>query len=232
MDFALIHGGYHGRWVWDPLLGHLDGRAIAVDLPGRGAHPLPLGEVTIDGCADSVAADVAAAGLGPLAVVAHSLGGVVAPAAADRLAGQVEHLVFVSSLVAPDGKCSFDAFPPDLRARADERLRSTGNAVTEIGLEHHRDMLCNDLTDDQTAWVLERLVPDSLNFFTDPVHWGRAVGVPCHYVKLLKDRSLPPPMQDVMIGLLPGGTTVHEIDAGHEVMVSRPDALAKVLREL
>jgi pimeloyl-ACP methyl ester carboxylesterase len=232
MEFALIHGGYHGGWVWEPVLSLLDGHALAVDLPGRGDHPAPLDEVTVERCADSVAADVTAAGLGPLAIVGHSLGGVVVPAAADRLAGRVEQLVFVASLIAPDGKCAFDAFPPELRSRADERLRDTGGAGTTIDIDHHRDMLCNDLTDEQAAWVLERLVPDSLNLFTDRVDWGRAGRVHCHYVKLLQDRSLPPPMQDVMIGLLPDGTTLHEIDAGHEVMISQPEALAEILRDL
>ena len=39
---VLVHGGAHGAWCWSPRLPHLDGPALAVDLPpksvGGGAH--------------------------------------------------------------------------------------------------------------------------------------------------------------------------------------------------
>lgn len=232
IDMVLVHGGYHGAWVWEPLLPHLDGRGLAVDLPGRGVHPAPLDEVTVESCARSVAADVRAVDLGSLTVVAHSLGGVSAPAIADRLADRVRQMVFVACLVAPDGMSAMDAFPPALRERAGERLRHRGGAASDISRSHHRDQLCNDLSDVQADWVLDRLVPDSFNLFSDRVDWGAARHLPCHYVKLLQDRSLAVDMQDLMISLLPPDTKVHEIDAGHEVMVSRPEALAEVLLSL
>lgn len=228
----LVHGGYHGAWVWGPLLPHVDRRSLAVDLPGRGAHPAQLDDVTIDACAASVASDVEAAELGPLVLVAHSLAGVLAPAIADRLGGRVERLVFVASLIAPDGQSAFDAFSPDMRARASERLQHVGGGASEITEDQHRAQLCNDLDDQQASWLVSRLVPESLHLFTDVVRWGAAIDLPCHYVKLTRDLSLSPGMQDEMVRKLPRGAVVYEIDAGHEVMVSRPAALADVLSRL
>ena len=34
-SFVLVHGGAHGAWCWQPLLTHLDGRSLAVDLPPK-----------------------------------------------------------------------------------------------------------------------------------------------------------------------------------------------------
>ena len=36
---VLVHGGGFDSRCWDPLLPHLAGPAIAVDLPGRGVTP-------------------------------------------------------------------------------------------------------------------------------------------------------------------------------------------------
>jgi hypothetical protein len=71
----------------------------------------------------------------------------------------------------------------------------------------------------------------------DPVsRAGVPPDLPKTYVKLLRDQSLPPDQQDLLIGNLrdsPGGAVdVVEIDAGHDVMISRPDALATVLNRI
>ena len=42
-DIVLVHGAWHGAWVWERLIGHLPAdrtRPIAVDLPPAG----PSGE--------------------------------------------------------------------------------------------------------------------------------------------------------------------------------------------
>jgi hypothetical protein len=60
--------------------------------------------------------------------------------------------------------------------------------------------------------------------------------LPKTFVKLLRDQSLPPPLQDQLVANLeasPGGTVnVVEIDAGHDVMITRPEALAAAFNQL
>ena len=60
---------------------------------------------------------------------------------------------------------------------------------------------------------------------------GLQLGVPTTYVKLLQDQSVPPEMQDKMIRNL-GAPNVVVIDAGHNVMISQPEALARFLNEI
>ncbi|MCB0994292.1 MAG: alpha/beta fold hydrolase [Acidimicrobiales bacterium] len=228
--YVLIHGGYHGAWCWEPLLPYLRRRALAVDLPGRGTHPAPLDSVTIEASARSVVADVDAAGFDQVVVVAHSLGGATAPAVARLLGDRVRHLVFVSCLLARDGESIAQGFPPELMERALEQVQQSGPG-SEIDEEHHRHMLCNDLTEQQSRWVLDHVVPDSPAFFTDPVHWGSAKALPATYLRLLRDQALPPNMQDVMISRL-AQCDVVEIDSGHQVMISQPERLAAVLESL
>ena len=75
----LVHGLGGAAEVWDGLTGllpdHWPGRWVAVDLPGHG-RSAPLGRYSFGGLAAAVAAAVPAAA--PVAVLGHSLGGVVA----------------------------------------------------------------------------------------------------------------------------------------------------------
>jgi pimeloyl-ACP methyl ester carboxylesterase len=229
---VLIHGGYHGAWAWERLTPLLDHPALAVDLPGRGAHPAPLDDVTVEACAASVVADVDAAGLDQVVLVAHSLGGITALRAAALLGDRATHLVFVACLVARPGASSLASMPEELQERAAQRLRALDGAASTIDVAHHREQLCNDMDAEQEAFTLARLVPDSLNLFHDPVDWAAATDVPCTYVRILRDRSLAPAMQDHMISILGPGTAVVELDAGHDVMISDPPRLAAVLDDV
>jgi hypothetical protein len=60
--------------------------------------------------------------------------------------------------------------------------------------------------------------------------------LPKTYVRLARDQSLAPELQDVLIANLrdsPGGDVdVVELDTGHDVMISAPEVLAGVLNRV
>ena len=95
MDIVLIHGAYHGAWFWErftPELEALGHRVRAVDLPvstpGAGAAA----------CADAVEALMD--GFESPVLIAHSMGGLVAPVVASRR--PVSAIVFLAAfLFAP-----------------------------------------------------------------------------------------------------------------------------------
>jgi pimeloyl-ACP methyl ester carboxylesterase len=233
MGVVLVHGGYHGAWCWDGVVSRLDAPTLAVDLPGRGSHPMDLDEVTIEVSADSVLADIDAAGFDRVVLVGHSLAGVTLPVVAGKLGDRVVRLVFVSCLVVPDGESVLTMNPAEQREAFDRRLRSGPGEVTTLSADHHRALLGNDLDDQQCSYVLDRVGPDSMRFFTDTVTWSAETrGIPSTYVRLLQDRAVALADQDEMIRRLGPGVTVHDIDAGHEVMITRPDDLAAIVNRI
>jgi pimeloyl-ACP methyl ester carboxylesterase len=230
---VLVHGGYHGAWCWDRLAPLFDAPTLAVDLPGRGSHPMNLDDVTIEVGAGSVLADIDAAGLDRVVLVGHSLGGASLPVIAGRLGDRAVHLVFVSCLVVPDGQSVLTMTPPGEREPLDRRLRTGEGEATELSADHHRALLGNDLDDEQWSYVLDHVGPDSMRFFTDTVTWGPHVhDAPKTYVRLLQDRAVSLVEQDEMIRRLGPGVSVHDIDAGHEVMITKPRQLAAVVTRI
>jgi pimeloyl-ACP methyl ester carboxylesterase len=98
-------------------------------------------------------------------------------------------------------------------------------------------MFCNDMEEEQNRFVLDRTGTEAAVILAEPV--SRAAipaDLPKTFVKLLRDQSLPPDHQDVLVQNLrdsPGGDVdVVTIDAGHDVMISRPKELAEVLNRL
>ena len=96
MQLVLIHGAYMGAWVWDaiaPELERLGHSVVAVDLP--------IGDSTAGGAAYARTVLDAVDWSVPTVLVAHSLGGLVAPlVAAER---RVARIVIVAALLPAPG---------------------------------------------------------------------------------------------------------------------------------
>ena len=125
---VLVHGALHGAWCWAAVQTELDRRGVpseAVDLPGHGASAQPLGDTLGNAAAVAAAVEhVVARSGGPVVLVGHSYSGVVIGQAAQR--GQVDHLVFVSALVADVGESAHGVAaglpPADFGGTAPPRL--------------------------------------------------------------------------------------------------------------
>lgn len=229
---VLVHGGFQGAWCWERVLPLLEVRALAVDLPGRGRHPVPMAEVTLEACVRSVIADMDAAGLERVVLVGHSLGGASVPVVAARIPERIAHLVLLSCILAPEGGAIVDAFPEETRALARRRLGDSSDASTTMSEQTHRELIGDELDGEDLRWVLDRVGPESRHLFTERAsRSGLPDAQPRTYIRLERDLSVPWALQERMIGLLPGLRTV-AIDAGHNVMLSRPAALAAILNEI
>jgi pimeloyl-ACP methyl ester carboxylesterase len=224
-----VHGGAHGAWCWEPLLPFLDGDAVAVDLPPKSIRggperyeaPPGLEDLRLGDFADSLLRDVDEAGFERFSLVGHSMGGLTISEVARREPDRVAHLVYVSCIVPREGESSMPALPTGL-------LETPPDLV---------EMFCSDMDDEQTRFVLDHIGTEAAAVLEEPVsRAGIPPDFPKTYVKLLRDRSLPPDHQDTLIGNLrasPGGAVdVVMIDAGHDVMISRPKELADVLNPI
>jgi pimeloyl-ACP methyl ester carboxylesterase len=99
--FLLIHGIGMGRSVFADLARQLEhrGRFVAVDLPGYGQAPEPARTLTIERTADLVAAFLRAHRIGPVVIVAHSMGTQVAVEIAARHPALAARLVLIAPTV-------------------------------------------------------------------------------------------------------------------------------------
>lgn len=95
--FVLLHGIGMGRSVYLNLVRRLEGRVIALDLPGFGEAPEPRRTLTMERHADLVAAYLRSVNVDSVIVIGHSMGAQIAA----ELAGRHPDLVAGVVLAGP-----------------------------------------------------------------------------------------------------------------------------------
>ncbi|MHB9757631.1 alpha/beta hydrolase [Streptomyces sp. BYX5S] len=191
---------------------------------------------------------------GPVVLVAHSRGGVTATAVANRRPDLIDHLVYVSAwcpvdltvgdyYAAPE-MATVDPASLALAMAGDPAelglLRVNFRTADEKALAAFREAFFADGTDDEFRTFLNTFQPDeNLDAGSDAdraqaATWGR---VPRTYVRLARDTSLPPALQDRLIregdALTPDNPyRVRTLDSSHLKWLVDPAPAARVLAEI
>jgi pimeloyl-ACP methyl ester carboxylesterase len=215
----LVHGGMHTAACWALVEPMLDLPARAVDLPGRGARPADLSEVTLDDCVAAVLDEADSAGFARFALVAHSLGGVTITETAYRHPERITHLVYVGAIVPPAGSSASTVMIGQDVSATDPLVVSDEFAKPAFG---------NDLSEEQWTAHAASLVPDAPGIMNGVIS-GLPSGIPVTYVNMSDDVPVPPALADQMAANLGADVERRTIHAGHTVMVSQPTALADLI---
>jgi pimeloyl-ACP methyl ester carboxylesterase len=241
-DFVFLHGGGQGGWVWDETVAALtaqsaadsqgQARCLALDAPGcgtkrdRDAAALTFPEITAE-----LVADIEAAGFADVVLVGHSQAGTTMPAMAALCPNLFAKLVFVSCIAPDPGLTVIEM----TAARMREDGHTEGSrALTDESRpmrERYRIMFCNDMAPAQAEAFLDQLGADSWPgscYVQNDWPYAHLAHVPVSYVICLQDAILPLEWQE-RFAIRVHARTTHRIDAGHQVMNTRPQALAEVL---
>ena len=232
-NYLLIHGAMRGAWLWDrvmPLLMKAGANPIAIDLPGHGDRVTEGSFATMSTYIDDVIAFIRKENLKDLVLVGHSMSGIVISKVAEEVPERVRHLVYVGAVVAKNNEALIDL----LTKERQETLKKLHGKVKEVfgTLDQLRPMYFTDMDGEERESYLRQLTPQPLAVFFEKVHFKQfpKIGIPMTYVLGRKDMSLPPELTRRFAERL--GVTPLEIDAGHDMMVSRPGEVAKILLSL
>jgi pimeloyl-ACP methyl ester carboxylesterase len=216
--FGLVHGAWHGGWVWERLVPELEvrgHRAVAVDLPcddvGAGLHEYARAVADALGDAEDVV------------LVAHALGGLAAPLVAALR--PVARIALVAGLLPRPGASLLD------QLKEDRGILIPGNEGRRID-EHKRTewtdagaaarALYTDLHPLFAAAAFARLRPQAAtpHVETAQLPWP---DVPTEYVVCAQDRMVAPEYQR----RAPFPQRV--MASAHSPMLSKPSELARLV---
>jgi pimeloyl-ACP methyl ester carboxylesterase len=226
----LVHGSCHGAWCWRdvlPELAALGIRAQAIDLPGHGADPTPLSEVTLEGYAQAILQALDALSDGPVVVVGHSMAGYPITAAACLRPERIAALVYLCAYRPQDGMSLVDmrkAWPeqpllPAIRAHEDGPSFTFDDAWLERLFYH-------DCPPGTADYARAHLTPQPIAPQATPLHLTPQVAALAqHYIVCSEDRVIPPDYQRHMSKGL-GGAAVQTLPSSHSPFFSQPAALA------
>ena len=185
----------------------------------------------LDDIVAELLADLSATGLKDIILVGHSQAGNVLPRMAEKLRGLLRRLVYVSCAIPLPGQTMLQMIGTSLHGSNPDEVGWPFDPKVVEARERYPRMFCNDMTEVQAAAFLAQLGrdawPSRVYAATDWLHHSPN-DVPTAYVICLKDQILPVPWQETFAVRFKAQRLVR-IDAGHQVMNTRPQALAEVL---
>ena len=232
-SYLLIHGAMRGAWLWEqlmPLLMKGGANPIAIDLPGHGTRSLDRKGITMSTYVDDVIAFIRRENLQDLILVGHSMSGIIISKVADEMPERVRHLVYLAAVVPKNNSALIDLLPKE-RQEALWKLQRTQKEVFGT-VESLRPMYFTDFEGDRQAYYLRQLTPQPLAVFFERTRFRSFpnIDIPRTYLMGMLDKSLPPELTEGFAERL--HVEPVRINAGHDMMVSRPQEVAGVLLRL
>jgi pimeloyl-ACP methyl ester carboxylesterase len=228
--FLLLHGAMRGSWLWDklvPLLEKGGDRAIAYDLPGHGKRASERTGVNMSVYINDVLSSIKRLNLADIILVGHSMSGIIISKVAEEIPERIRHLVYLAAVVPQDGDALIDL----LTKERQESLRKLEGKATELfgPLDALRPNYFTDLDGSDKDFYLKQLTPQPLAVFFEKISLKRFSGLktPRTYIMGLRDKALPPELTQGFAGRL--GVKPVKIDAGHDMMVVRPQEVADAI---
>lgn len=233
--YVLVHGGGHGGWCWQPVAGLLRARGHKVYTPtltglGDRAHLLSP-EVGIETHIADIAQLIEFEDLHDVILAGHSYGGVVITGTADRVASRIGHLVFLDAAIPASGE-SLASVTPAL-----ERMAAGNRTVdgVELGLwpEDEMTQAIYGLGDCALAdWSRARLTPHPWRTFTDPLILSDPEAVARLPRTIVNCPGTLRARTGELLDRYHAADRVWEIDTGHDLMLTEPEATAEMLLRL
>lgn len=237
-DFVFLHGGGQGSWVWDETIAAIaaqsggSAQCLALDVPGCGIkRGRDTGEIAFADIARELVQDIEAAGFKKVVLVGHSQAGTMLPAIYAQRPELFGKLVFVSCIAPDPGLTVVEMTAKRMREHGQD---AGGRAFTDESLpmrERYRIMFCNDMAPAEAEAFLDKLGNDgwpASSYVATDWSYDHLEAVPVSYVLCLRDAILPPEWQERFADRV-HARSAPRIDAGHQVMNTKPHALAEVL---
>ena len=236
---VLVHGAWHGAWCWDRVAVPLreQGHAVvAVDLPGHGTDPRPLGDLHGDAAAVRDALDALDAADGEVVLVGHSYGGAVVTEAGVH--PSVGRLVYLAAFCIEDHETCATAGGDDPRLAAishegrpnlAEAFVIHDDGTITLTPDGAAECLYNDCDQPSIDWALAHLTPQPMVTFTQSPSVASWHTRPATYVVCDHDQGVHPDLQRLMAERCET-TVTWPVD--HSPFLSDPTRVVEFLAEL
>lgn len=224
---VLVHGAWHGGWAWARCAKALEalGHPVrAPTLPGLAERKAePAKDITLTTHVEAVVA--ALEGLSGAVLVGHSYAGLVITGAAAKAARSLRALVYLDAFVPEPHQSFFDLMKAEYSRHWRERAAKDGGGLVVPPMLSAKAMGVADAKDQ--AWVDGQLTPQPLGTLEEKLDFEPAAlaGLERVYVRCAQYPGFGPTAKKVQAL----GWPVHQLDAGHDAMVTVPEALARLL---
>ena len=231
--FLLIHGAWHGGWVWNEISDILRYQRYSVSTPtltglGEKKHLLSS-KITIETFIEDVVNHIIFENLNNIILVGHSFAGSVISGVADRLKNRIQKLIYFDAMILIDGQKPFDITPKETVEQRIELAKKFGNNIS-IPAPSADAFGVFDIK--KSLLLEEKLTPHPLSAFQSKLILKNEVGngIPLSYIFCTKPvyKSLESSREVVRKMKWP----IFELNAGHDAMLTHPKETLNLLMKI
>ena len=231
--FLLIHGAWHGGWVWNEISEILRYQRYSVSTPtltglGEKKHLLSS-KITIETFIEDVVNHIIFENLNNIILVGHSFAGSVISGVADRLKDRIQKLIYFDAMILIDGQKPFDITPKETVEQRIELAKKFGNNIS-IPAPSADAFGVFDVK--KSLLLEEKLTPHPLSAFQSKLVLKNEVGngIPLSYIFCTKPvyKSLESSREVVRKMKWP----IFELNAGHDAMLTHPKETLNLLMKI
>ena len=231
--FLLIHGAWHGGWVWNEISEILRYQRYSVSTPtltglGEKKHLLSS-KITIETFIEDVVNHIIFENLNDIILVGHSFAGSVISGVADRLKDRIQKLIYFDAMILIDSQKPFDITPKETVEQRIELAKKFGNNIS-IPAPSADAFGVFDIK--KSLLLEEKLTPHPLSAFQSKLILKNEVGngIPLSYIFCTKPvyKSLESSREVVRKMKWP----IFELNAGHDAMLTHPKETLNLLMKI
>ena len=231
--FLLIHGAWHGGWVWNEISEILNYQGYSVSTPtltglGEKKHLLSS-KITIDTFIEDVVNHIIFENLNNIILVGHSFAGSIISGVADKLKDRIQKLIYFDAVIIKDGQKPFDIAPKELVKQRIELAKRFGNGIS-IPAPSADAFGVFDVK--KSLLLEEKLTPHPLSTYQSKLTIKNEIGngIPLFYI-FCNDpvyKSLESSREVVRKLKWP----IFELNAGHDAMLTHPKETLNLLMKI
>jgi len=232
--FVLVHGGGHGGWCYQSVARIMRSHGQEVYTPtmtglGERAHLLSPA-IDLDFQIADIVKVLDYEDLRDVVLVGHSYGGMVITGVADRATDRIGHLVYLDAATPANGQSLVDIAAPFMNAaRAQGRVVDGIELVLFPGTDPMHFYGVKD--PEQIAWMKPKLTPHPWKCFEQKLLLRNEAATQKIPQTHICCSATMPGRDRARLESLSNGR-LWEIDTGHDLMITEPAAVAKMLLRL
>jgi pimeloyl-ACP methyl ester carboxylesterase len=230
-NYCLVHGGWHGGWVWKRVARHLREEGHDVYTPtmtglGERSHLLN-GTVNLSTNIQDIVNVIRFEELNDVILCGHSYAGMVISGVADLISERIAALVYLDAWVPEDGDSMFTLLPESWQL----------SILKEVALYegYRRPAIPAEalqVNERDRAWVDRMCTPHPLGTMTEGIRLHGNHRKVKKRIFALASGWGPNPVSECYEKLQTDPAwIVRTIQCGHDAMLDEPEAVVNILRE-
>src|SRR5262245_14836820 len=228
--YVLVHGAWHGGWCWRRVCDLLEERGHKVFAPtltglGERSH-LMSKDINLDTHVFDIVNLIRWEDLDGVCLVAHSYGGWPVSGALEHVLDRVSSVVFLDAFLPDNGQKSLD-----LASEFSRRAMLEAIAKREV-CSGPPPAITFHVNEKDRAWVDANLTPQPIGVALQPIKLTGAREKVANKIYIRAPRYPQPSFDRFFVAKQADPSwRCHETDAGHDVMIDKPQWLVEILLE-